>query len=96
MEGIRLLEKYSAPVLIALTACLLVWAVGAAGGWGPMLSTPSMFAPGQPQAGRFWPVFLPSLSSQIGYWATLALNIPDFTRCVCVCVCVCVWWWGCW
>ena len=76
MEGIRLLEKYSAPVLIALTAALLGWAVRAAGGFGPMLAAPSQLtAPGQ-----FWPVFLSCLSPQIGYWATLTLNIPDFTR----------------
>lgn len=81
MEGIRLLEKYSAPVLVALTAALLAWAVGAAGGFGPMLAAPSQFGPGMPKAGQFWATFLPALSGQIGYWATLALNIPDFTRC---------------
>lgn len=64
MEGIRLLEKYSAPVLIALTTALLLWAVGAAGGLGPMLSTPSRFATWQELA----PVFLSCLSPQIGYW----------------------------
>lgn len=68
MEGIRVLEAYSAPVLMALTAALLVWAVRAAGGFGPMLAAPSQFAPGMPQAGRFWAVFLPALSAQIGYW----------------------------
>lgn len=88
MEGIRVLEAYSAPVLIALTAGLLAWAVRAAGGFGPMLAAPSQFGPGMPQAGRFWAVFWPSLSGQIGYWATLALNIPDFTRCVRIRVCV--------
>lgn len=75
MEGIRLLEKYSAPVLIALTVALLGWAVRAAGGFGPMLAAPSALQPGE-----FWPVFIASLSPQIGYWATLTLNIPDFTR----------------
>src|SRR5207248_8055423 len=38
------------------------------------------------QAGRlhtlreFLPVFIPSLTGMIGYWATLSLNMPDFTR----------------
>ena len=82
MEGIRLLEKYSAPILIGLTAALVGWAVHAAGGFGPMLSAPSQFGPGMPQAGRFWHVFWPALSAQLGYWATLALNIPDFSRCL--------------
>ena len=80
MEGIRLLEKYSAPVLIALTAALVAWAGHTAGGFGPMLAAPSQFAAGGPQAGQLWAVFLPALSAQIGYWATLALNICDFTR----------------
>ena len=82
MEGIRLLEKYSAPILIGLTDALVGWAVLAAGGFGPMLSAPSQFGPGMPQAGRFWHVFWPALSAQLGYWATLALNIPDFSRCL--------------
>ncbi|KAI7840330.1 hypothetical protein COHA_006112 [Chlorella ohadii] len=80
MEGIRLLEKYSAPILIALTAALVGWAVNAAGGFGPMLSTPSQFGPGMPRAGQFYQVFWPALGAQLGYWATLALNIPDFSR----------------
>lgn len=82
MEGIRLLEKYSAPILIALTAALVGWAVNAAGGFGPMLSTPSQFGPGMPRAGQFYQVFWPALGAQLGYWATLALNIPDFSRSV--------------
>ena len=62
MEGIRLLEKYSAPVLIALTAALLAWALNAAGGFGPLLAQPSRFA----TAADFWAAFLPALSAQIG------------------------------
>ena len=38
------------------------------------------FDPGMPQAGRFWSVFWPSVTANVGYWATLSLNIPDFTR----------------
>ncbi len=53
----------SAPVLIALTVALLGWAVRAAGGFGPMLAAPSSLQPG-----TFWPVFIASLSPQIG-WA---------------------------
>jgi NCS1 family nucleobase:cation symporter-1 len=30
--------------------------------------------------GEFWKVFVPSLTGMIGFWATLSLNIPDFTR----------------
>src|SRR5690606_35798561 len=50
------------------------------GGFGPLLDQPSQFVAGGPKAGLFWSVFWPSLTAMIGYWATLALNIPDFTR----------------
>lgn len=75
MEGIRELEKYSAPILIALTSCLLAWAYVKAGGFGHMLSLSSRLTSGQ-----FWALFFPSLTANISFWATLALNIPDFTR----------------
>ncbi|MCP1167952.1 NCS1 family nucleobase:cation symporter-1 [Limimaricola litoreus] len=79
-ESIRWLETYAAPFLLAMGLALLAWAYFAAGGFGPMLSNPSAFDPGQPQEGQFWMVFWPSLTGMIGFWATLALNIPDFTR----------------
>src|SRR3954462_398747 len=47
---------------------------------GPMLSQPSAFDPGQPKAGQFWTFFFPALTGMIGFWATLSLNIPDFSR----------------
>ncbi|XP_077237785.1 permease, cytosine/purines, uracil, thiamine, allantoin family protein [Tasmannia lanceolata] len=76
MDGIRDLEKYSAPILIFLTSCLLCWAYfTAGGGFGNMLSTPSRLTSSQ-----FWSIFFPSLTANISFWATLALNIPDFTR----------------
>ncbi|KAG2487231.1 hypothetical protein HYH03_014203 [Edaphochlamys debaryana] len=80
MDAIRLLEKYSAPLLIGLSLALLGWAVTAAGGLGPMLSTPSQFGVGMPKEGQFWGVFWPAVTANVGYWATLSLNIPDFTR----------------
>jgi nucleobase:cation symporter-1, NCS1 family len=45
-----------------------------------MLSQPSKFGPGQPQAGKFFAYFFPALTGMIGFWATLSLNIPDFSR----------------
>src|SRR5213075_2697542 len=69
-----------APLLIALGLLLLWWAWRQAGGFGPMLSKPSAFAPGQPLAGKFWSYFFPSLTGMVGFWATLSLNIPDFSR----------------
>lgn len=79
-ESIRWLETYAAPFLIAMGLALLGWAYVRAGGFGTMLSTPSQFDPGQPRAGEFWSVFFPNLTAMVGFWATLSLNIPDFTR----------------
>ncbi|MEK7781995.1 MAG: cytosine permease, partial [Verrucomicrobiota bacterium] len=59
---------------------LLWWAYRAAGGFGPILSQPSAFDAGQPKAGQFWVYFFPALTGMIGFWATLSLNIPDFSR----------------
>jgi NCS1 family nucleobase:cation symporter-1 len=75
-EAIRLMENWSAPVLILMGLALLVWAVTAAGGWGPMLSAPSKFT----STADFLKVFFPSLTGAIAFWSTLALNIPDFCR----------------
>lgn len=80
IESIRFLLNIKAPLLIVLGLLLLAWAYSAAGGWGPMLSQPSAFDPGQPKAGGFWPFFFPALTGMVGFWATLSLNIPDFSR----------------
>lgn len=79
-ESIRWLELWAAPLLIAMCGALLYWAWDRADGFGPMLSTPSKFAPGGEREGQFYSVFWPSLTAMVGFWATLALNIPDFTR----------------
>ncbi|WIA16169.1 hypothetical protein OEZ85_012883 [Tetradesmus obliquus] len=80
IDCIKEVEKLSAPILVGLAAALLVWAVTTAGGLGPMLSAPSQFGPGMPLEGRFWQVAVPAVTANVGYWATLSLNIPDFSR----------------
>lgn len=75
IDGIRKLEKYSAPILIIFTSCLLVWSYIQAGGFGRMLSLSSRLSPSE-----FWSLFFPSLTANISLWAALALSIPDFTR----------------
>ena len=80
IESIRVVEKYAAPVLIVLCVSLFVWAYAAAGGLGAMLSTPSAFVAGGPKEGQFLSVFLPMITAVVGFWATLSLNISDFTR----------------
>ena len=67
-------------LLIALGLALLAWAYVQAGGFGPMLSQPSQFAAGHPKAGEFWKFFFPALTANVSFWATLSLNIPDFSR----------------
>ncbi|MGA2244100.1 MAG: NCS1 family nucleobase:cation symporter-1 [Verrucomicrobiota bacterium] len=80
IEAIRWLLNIKAPLLIILGLLLLWWAYRAAGGWGPILSQPSQFDAGQAQAGKFWSYFFPALTGMVGFWATLSLNIPDFSR----------------
>ena len=76
MDSIRWLEVWSAPFLILTGIGMLIWAVTAAKGWGPMLGEPSKFRTNA----EFWPVFAAGLTAMVGYWATLSLNIPNFSR----------------
>ncbi|MEY2483366.1 MAG: nucleobase:cation symporter, family [Verrucomicrobiota bacterium] len=80
INSIRILLNIKAPLLIALGLLLLWWAYRNAGGFGPILSQPSAFDPGQPKSGKFFAFFVPALTGMIGFWATLSLNIPDFSR----------------
>ncbi|MBL8714376.1 MAG: NCS1 family nucleobase:cation symporter-1 [Myxococcales bacterium] len=80
IDSIRVLLNIKAPLLILLGLALLLWAYQRAGGFGSMLAKPSAFAPGQPKEGKFLLFFFPALTGMIGFWATLSLNIPDFTR----------------
>ncbi|MBA3439868.1 MAG: NCS1 family nucleobase:cation symporter-1 [Pyrinomonadaceae bacterium] len=77
IEGIKHLESWSAPLLLLGGLILLVWASSKAGGLGNVLSQSSAL---QKQANSFWTVFPGALTASVGYWATLSLNIPDFTR----------------
>jgi NCS1 family nucleobase:cation symporter-1 len=76
IETIRFLQGISAPFLLLIGLALLLWARSKAGGFGPMLATPSKFQ----SFGEFFRFFIPSLTGVVGFWATVSLNIPDFTR----------------
>jgi NCS1 family nucleobase:cation symporter-1 len=80
INSIRYLLNIKAPLLIVLGIAMLIWAVYAADGFGPLLNRPSKFAAGGSKAGQFWSFFFPALTANIGFWATLSLNIPDFSR----------------
>ncbi len=82
IEGIKYLESWSAPLLLGGGAILLWWAVSKAGGMGTVLGAVDNLqkldaTKLQPS---FWQIFPPALTASVGYWATLSLNIPDFTR----------------
>ena len=76
IETIRFLEGIGAPFMLGVGLLLLFWITGKAGGFGPVLSSPGKFH----TAGEFFRFFVPSLTAMVGFWATVALNIPDFTR----------------
>lgn len=73
---IRFLQGVTAPALLILGIAMLGWAFTKAGGLGPMLSAPSQFHSFR----EFFAFFIPSLTGVVAFWATVALNIPDFTR----------------
>ncbi|HVI71010.1 MAG TPA: NCS1 family nucleobase:cation symporter-1 [Pyrinomonadaceae bacterium] len=77
VEGIKHLETWSAPLLLLGGLVLLIWAAWRAGGLGHVLTQSSAL---QKQKGEFWTIFPGALTASVGYWATLSLNIPDFTR----------------
>jgi NCS1 family nucleobase:cation symporter-1 len=76
MDLLRSVENWAAPYVLVMTAILLGWAVWRAQGLGSLLRDGGKFQ----TLGEFWPVFIPSLTAMIGFWATLSLNMPDFTR----------------
>jgi len=76
IQTIRFLQGITAPFLLLIGLALLLWARAKAGGFGPMLATPSKFQ----TAGEFFRFFVPSLTGVVAFWSTVALNIPDFTR----------------
>jgi NCS1 family nucleobase:cation symporter-1 len=77
LEGIKKLEAWSAPLLLAGGALLLGWAIRRGGGLGYILSQSVEL---QTTQVPFWTLFPAALTANVGYWATLSLNIPDFTR----------------
>ena len=77
IEGVRWLERLSAPLLIGGSVGLLIWGFGAGDGIGNVFSASSKLVTDDQS---FWALFAPGLAANIGYWITLSLNIPDFTR----------------
>ena len=76
IETIKFLEGVSAPLMLTVGLLLLWWITGKAGGLGPVFTAPSKFR----DNAEFFRFFVPSLTGMVGFWSTVALNIPDFTR----------------
>ena len=76
MNAVRLFENWAAPLVLAMAALLMGWVVYQVGGVGDLLTKPSTFT----TFGQFWWAFVPQVTAMIGFWSTLSLNIPDFTR----------------
>ncbi|MCR5886597.1 NCS1 family nucleobase:cation symporter-1 [Hymenobacter sp. J193] len=76
VDSIKKLLVFKAFFLPVAATALLWWAISAGHGLGPILAQPAKFA----SSAEFWAFFFPSLTGMVGFWATLSLNIPDFTR----------------
>jgi NCS1 family nucleobase:cation symporter-1 len=76
MDAVRRFENWTAPLVTVGFLIMLAYVLVKAGGLGPILSRPSQLGWGA----DFWTVFAPSLMGMIAFWATLSLNMPDFTR----------------
>ena len=75
MDLLKRVENWAAPFVLVMTAALVWWAISNAHGLGPILAQP-----GKLHGHTFWLAFFPALTAMVGYWATLSLNMPDFTR----------------
>ncbi len=75
MNLLRHVENWAAPFVLIMTAALVWWAIDRAHGLGPILAQG-----GTLHGHTFWIAFWPALTAMVGYWATLSLNMPDFTR----------------
>src|SRR3712207_649234 len=77
IEGVKWFESLSAPLLIGGSVALLIWGFTAGGGVGNVFARSAELQAGQ---ASFWAIFPAALAANVGYWITLSLNIPDFTR----------------
>jgi len=77
IEGVKVFESLAAPLLIGGSIALLIWGFVAGGGVANVFSTSAQLQEGD---APFWALFWPSLAANVGYWVTLSLNVPDFTR----------------
>ena len=78
IDLIKKLESWAAPFLLLIGFCLLGWAWMEVGSLGQILD--ASYTLSTQSDIQFWKIFWPGLTAMVGFWATLSLNIPDFTR----------------
>jgi NCS1 family nucleobase:cation symporter-1 len=78
IDSIKVLETWAAPFLLLIGACMLGWAWWEVGSMSDILD--ASYTLSQNSDVKFWKIFWPNLTAMVGFWATLSLNIPDFTR----------------
>ncbi|MCW0180172.1 NCS1 family nucleobase:cation symporter-1 [Zavarzinia sp.] len=76
LDNIRKLETWTAPLKIVVCALMVWWALDATDGLGDIFKGKAETASAPSFAAIFWPSF----TAMAGFWSTLCLNIPDFTR----------------
>jgi NCS1 family nucleobase:cation symporter-1 len=82
-ESIKWLETAAAPFLILTGLALLGWAIATVGSLGAILEQSDALVQGRQERSFFdffFTLFVPGLTAMVGFWATLSLNIPDFSR----------------
>ena len=77
IHGVKLVASWSSPLLLAGGLVLLWWAISNVGSLARLLSESERL---QGSDTAFWRLFPAALTANVGYWATLSLNIPDFSR----------------
>lgn len=78
IDSIKVFETWAAPFLLVIGAFMLGWAWWEVGSMGAILD--ASYTLSQNADVNFWKIFWPNLTAMVGFWATISLNIPDFTR----------------
>jgi NCS1 family nucleobase:cation symporter-1 len=78
IDSIKVLETWAAPFLLLIGASMLGWVWWEVGSMSKILD--ASYTLSENTDVNFWRIFWPNLTAMVGFWATLSLNIPDFTR----------------
>ncbi|MGK0742124.1 NCS1 family nucleobase:cation symporter-1 [Leucobacter sp. Z1108] len=76
IESIRQLENWAAPLILIVAFVLMIWVMSLAGNVGSILTPHSELGWGP----EFWRLFPGALMGMIAFYATMSVNISDFTR----------------